>query len=197
MARLALHVSKDQGAVWQGVAMEQMALHHSLSFDVCDADSPTSLQLTYEHGGVQRAIEEYTQIIGEAPAAADAPAVGVVWAINGMLSHADRYANEKLFAKLWQKLLRSAATDAVAQRHLTADGPCDGPSSPAPLGIAIDEVQTWLAGRADDDAARAEEEQLPPRTRLRSLRGRTQHRFEAFDTAWDAAGPLHVAVLAE
>jgi len=47
------------------------------------------------------------------------------------------------------------------------------------------------------ESSRLDEERLPPRRRVRTHRGRTQHRFEVFDTALDAATPLHVTVLAE
>ena len=196
-ARLAIHLAKDQGAVWKSVASEQQALHHALAFDVCSAESPTSLQLTYENGGVKRAIKDYTTILEHAPGAAGGPVVGVVWAINGVPSHADCYASEKLFAKLWRKLLQAAATEAIGQRHLAPLGPCDGPPSPTACEPAIEEIHAWLAGRADDQVAEVDEEQLPPRTRLRTHRGRSQHRFEAFDTGHAPAVPVHVAFLAE
>ena len=44
---------------------------------------------------------------------------------------------------------------------------------------------------------RLDEEWLLPRTRVRTHRGRSQHRFEVFDTALDAATPLHVTVITE
>jgi len=197
-ARLAIHLAKDQGAVWQSVTSEQHALHHALAFDVCSAESPTSLQLTYEHGGVQRAIADYTTILEHAPGAAGGPVVGVVWAINGVPSHADRYASEKLFAKLWGKLLRAAATEAISERHRPAAATCDGTAASVSVEPPPSEtILAWLAGNPDDQTADVSEEQLPPRTRLRTNRGKTQHRFEAFDTGHALTVPVHVTLLAE
>lgn len=187
-ARLAIHLAKDQHALWDTVAADQQQLGQSLGCEVSSHDSPTSLQLTYEHAGVRHAVEDYTSLLEAAPHATGGRVVGVVWAINGVPSHADRYASPALFAKLWRKLLRAAATEAIAAR------PAEAGSPPAPTS---EEMAAWLTGRSRGRKPAAKEEQLPPRTRLRTQRGKAQHRFEAFDTGANAAEPLHVAVLAE
>lgn len=191
-ARHALRVAKSQGAVWESVAEEQASLLAALGSEVRSVESPTSLQLTYENEGVRHAIEDYTTVLQPAAAAAAAggQAVGVVWAIDGVLSHADRYVTPTLFAKLWRKLLRAAATEALGQRRRGSSATATAEPPPA------ETVRGWLEHQVSAQQARTEEERLPPRTRLRTLRGESQHRFEAFDTALDAAIPLHVAVLA-
>jgi hypothetical protein len=60
-----------------------------------------------------------------------------------------------------------------------------------------DTITEWLAARELLESSHLDEERLPPRTWVRTHRGRSQHRFEVFDTALDAATPLHVTVLAE
>lgn len=194
-ARLALRLAKDQHAVWDSVAEEQQSLESALGHGVHAFDSPTSLQLTYEHEGVRHAIEDYTALLEGAPATAGGRVVGVVWAINGVPSHADRYASPKLFAKLWRKLLRAAATEAIGSRTASRQ-PATGTDAPARSLTAAD-IHAWLAGHGADRQRTAEEEQLPPRTRLRTQQGVGQHRFEAFDVGWSAEVPVHVAVLAE
>lgn len=191
-ARLALALLKNQGEVWKSVAEEQQSLAFAVGGDVLSAESPTSLQLTYETASVRHAVADYTTPLEGAPTAAGGSVVGVVWAINGVPSHADRYVNPRLFAKLWQKLLRAAAIEALGQsrRGTRAEGsePTEPPSA--------DTITDWLAARELHDSSRLDEERLPPRTRVRTHSGGSQHRFEVFDTALDAATPLHVAVLA-
>jgi hypothetical protein len=191
-ARLALRIAKSQGEVWHTVSEEQLNLSAAIGNEVQSADSPTSLQLTYEDAAVQHAVEDYAAQLERAPAAAGGRAVGVVWAINGVPSHADRYVNPKLFAKLWRKLLRAAATEAIGQRQQR-----DQASTATAEPPSIETILAWLENQEATRPTHSEEERLPPRTRLRTHRGTSHHRFEAFDTAFDEATPLHVAVLAE
>lgn len=189
-ARLALRFSKSQSEVWESVAEEQEQLLRAVQREVRDAASPTSLQLTYESEGVASAIEDYAAVLEQALPKGGADVVGVVWAINGVPSHADRYASPQLFAKLWRKLLRAAATEAIAKRPA---GAAEANAQPA-LNEAV--IQQWLAGRQEGEGAPVEE-RLPPRTLLRTASGCSQHRLEAFDTAAAAADAVHVAVLAQ
>lgn len=106
-ARLAMRFAKSQAEVWESVAEEQEQLAKAVQKDVHDAESPTSLQLTYESEGVTSAIDDYTAGLEHALPQDGGSVVGVVWAINGVASHADQYASPQLFAKLWRKLLRS------------------------------------------------------------------------------------------
>ena len=77
---------------------------------------------------------------------------------------------------------------------------------PATSWKSVAEEQQSLAFALADELRSAEsptslqrldEEWLLPRTRVRTHRGRSQHRFEVFDTALDAATPLHVTVITE
>ncbi|MCX7415502.1 MAG: DUF6569 family protein [Planctomycetia bacterium] len=193
-ARLALQLLKNQGEVWKSVAEEQQSLAFALADEVRSDESPTSLQLTYENEVVRHAVADYTTLLEGAPAAAGGRVVGVVWAINDVPSHADRYVHPTLFAKLWRKLLRAAAIEALGQsRRRTPAGETAGATEPP----TTDAIREWLAARELLESSRLDEERLAPRTRVRTHRGRSQHRFEVFDTALDAATPLHVTVIAE
>jgi hypothetical protein len=192
-ARIALQLLKSQGEVWKRVAEEQQSLASAVDGDVCSAESPSSLQLTYENETVRHAVADYTTPLEGAAAAAGGSVVGVVWAINGVPSHADRYVNPRLFAKVWRKLLRAAAIEALGQSRRRTQTEGEAPSEP-PSAASITE---WLAARELRESSRLDEEQLPPRTRVRTHSGRSLHRFEVFDTALDAATPLHVTVLAD
>ena len=216
-ARMALR-EKDQRKVWAEIEEEQRALEMELGAPVRASASPSSLELSYEHEGLQRELDDYlaplargyAALRGEPGGAAGETRalVGVVWAINGAPSHADRYAAPALFGKLWEKLLRAAATEAQregrrARRGLGRDLSDDVSDDDAPLGVPSgDEILAWLEGRVLQDPAaapermRATEEQLPPRTRVTERRGAAQQRVAAYDTAWEAGEPVHLAVLA-
>ncbi len=187
-ALLAMRLAKSQHDVWLSVAEEQELLSKSVQGKVRSDESPTSLQLTYENEHVTRAVDDYVTVLEHAPAQAGGSVVGVAWAINGVPSHADCYASPTLFAKLWRKLLRAAATEAIVQRP---PQPADGCDTPVPTATVI---LDWL-DRRTAAGADLQDEQLPPRTLVRTERGESQHRFEAFDTARPAAGAVHVAVL--
>jgi len=209
-AHFAMLFQRSQAEVWKSVADEQRALTSSLGVSSSSEYSPTSLALTYELDHIARTVEDdYNGHLEEAPRSAGGEVLGVVWAIDGRPSHADRYLSPALFAKRWRKLLRAAATEA-----LMAKAAGESQAEPAALPSA-DEILSWLAtagveatlaqptnteatGGRPSDAERArasEEESLPPRTRLRRRRGDSAHLVECFDTAV-ATGPVHVTVLA-
>lgn len=209
-AHLAMLFQRSQAEVWKSVTDEQRALTSSLGVHSASEYSPTSLELTYELDHVARAVEDdYTGRLDQAPWSVGGEVLGVVWAIDGRPSHADRYLTPGLFAKRWRKLLRAAATEALMARPFQQ-------SQAAPAALpAGEEILSWLAkaeaeasltrpGSAEATSApptaaersrAAEEESLPPRTRLRRHRGDSAHLVECFDTAV-AAGPVHVTVLA-
>jgi hypothetical protein len=213
-ARMALR-EKDQRKVWAEIEEEQRALEMELGAPVRASASPSSLELSYEQEGLQRELDDYLAPLARAYAALRGDVegaggetralVGVVWAINGAPSHADRYAAPALFGKLWEKLLRAAATEALREgrRVRRRMGPPGLADDDAPLGVPSgDEILAWLEGRVLQDPAaapermRATEEQLPPRTRVTERRGAAQQRVAAYDTAWEAGEPVHLAVLA-
>ena len=177
--RSAVNQKKSQSVVWASVEEDQGKLSASIGLCAKAAMSPSSLQLSYEMKETAAAVEGYLAGLESAPSA---EAAGVVWAINGKLSHADIYGSPALFRKFWKKLLRAAAFEAVAE---TSDNPAE------PLRD-IAGVSTWLEEAA---AAAAEEESLPPRTRFSTRKAKEQLRFETRDTA--VAKPIHLSILAQ
>jgi hypothetical protein len=177
--RAALRTSKSQGEVWASVEEEQAKLSESIGFCAKAAMSPSSLQLSYEMKETTAAVDEYLASLESAPTG---ESVGVVWAINGKLSHADLYGSPVLFRKVWKKMLRAAAFEAIGERG--------GEVDPTPRDIA--EVSVWLDAAA---AAAAQEENLPPRTRLSTRRVKSQLRFETRDTT--VTEPIHLSILAQ
>ena len=177
--RAALRTSKSQGEVWASVEEEQAKLSESIGLCAQSAMSPSSLQLSYEMKETTAAVEGYLTGLEAAPSE---KSVGVVWAINGKLSHADIYGSPALFRKVWKKLLGAAAFEAIGERS----------EQPAEALRDVAGVSAWLEEAA---AAAAEEESLPPRTQLSTRRAKAQLRFETRDTA--VAEPIHLSILAQ
>jgi hypothetical protein len=177
--RAAVNSKKNQGEVWASVEEDQAKLSASIGICAKAAMSPSSLQLSYEMKETAAAVEGYLAGLESAPSE---QSVGVVWAINGKLSHADIYGSPALFRKVWKKLLRAAAFEAVGEIS-------DQPAEPL---HDIAGVSAWLEEAA---AAAAEEESLPPRTKLSTRKAKAQLRFETRDTV--VAEPIHLSILAQ
>jgi hypothetical protein len=101
---------------------------------VNDARSATSLQLSLENSKLKALAQEYTGALQDA-AQKEEHSVGFAYAVNGVMSAAEIYANHALFLKLWNKLLESAVHEAIADRK------DDAPHSKV---LSQEEVQTWL-----------------------------------------------------
>lgn len=111
--KMAVKVRSDQGAVWDQVAQAQARLSGSLARDVRAAASPTSFAMTMENPAVVRSIDGYLQqLAGIINGKNDV--IGYAFAIDGQMNSADLYASHDLLAKLWMKLLRASAVEAVA-----------------------------------------------------------------------------------
>ena len=131
--KLAARKSADQQQVWQQVAVARAAIAESAgSYTRTDgthlgvgggattavmvtAASSTSMQVALENKKVKDATEAYIKhlrkIIDSHP-----DAIGYAFAINGKLNSADVYASRELFARMWPKLLKASATEAMAER---------------------------------------------------------------------------------
>jgi hypothetical protein len=77
-------------------------------------ESPSSLQLTLENKKVKEAVDKYVQKL--APILEKHKGViGYAFAINGKVNSAELYGSAALFQKLWPKLLRANATEALGE----------------------------------------------------------------------------------
>jgi hypothetical protein len=120
-------VSTRQREIWNKVTEIQSKLSNTLGAPVAAPPSRTSLQLALENGGLERAQAEYVkalQPLGEK----DDDIVGYVFAVNGKINSADTYPSNGLFRKMWPKLLRASATEALGERN--------GKAEPAPPAAA-------------------------------------------------------------
>jgi hypothetical protein len=112
--KLAARKEAKQGEVWDKVAKAQMLLKEKVGAPVQAAESASSLQLTLEHKKLKEALEEYLKKLS--PVIEDKKdVVGYAFAINGKVNSADVYGSSVLFRKLWPKLIKASAVEAVVE----------------------------------------------------------------------------------
>jgi hypothetical protein len=122
-----------QGGVWREVASVQQRLRKNAGAK----EAGSSLQLTLEDRKVEEAVGRYVRKLSPAPEGQKG-VVGFAWAINGKVSGAEVYASGELFQKLWPKLLKASAAEALAELR-------DG--KPAP-GVTAEDVRACFTDAA-------------------------------------------------
>ena len=113
--KLAAKMKQSQGEVWREVAVAQDKLSSNTGGDVKSAASPTSFQLALENKNVQATADNYVNALDNLLDTRN-DVIGYVFAINGKINSADVYASSSLFRKLWPKLLKASAIEAVAEQ---------------------------------------------------------------------------------
>jgi hypothetical protein len=171
--KLAAKAAASQAAVWQSVAEAQDAIAEKVAAPVKAAASETSLQLSLENDKLRASADPVVAalqgIVERRP-----DAVGYAFAVGGALSAVDVYASPVLFKKLWPKLLRASAVEALAEAR---------PGTP-PAALTADSVRQFLAAAEKGAITR---QASSPRT---SLERRETPEAVMFDTSDDGA-PVH------
>jgi hypothetical protein len=112
--KLAAKHANSQSGVWENVAVAQRKLGENLRTTVNAVVSESSLQLSLENKKVQETTGEYIKALnGIIQGKSDV--IGYVFAINGQVNSADVYGSSTLFKKLWPKLLKANAVEAIAE----------------------------------------------------------------------------------
>jgi ARG/rhodanese/phosphatase superfamily protein len=111
--KLAAKRSNSQGAVWENVKVAQDKLSENVGGSVNSTVSVSSLQLSLENGKVQETADGYIKALSGIANRSD-DVIGYVFAINGKVNSADIYGSNALFKKLWAKLLKANAVEAIA-----------------------------------------------------------------------------------
>lgn len=142
--RMAAH-SNSQPRVWAGVAMLQGNLARATGGPVQANLSTSSLQLTLEHPRVQGAVQKYLNDLGPAVDGKN-DVLGYAVAVNGKFQSADVYATNEMFNKLWPKLLKASAVDALAERRVKSPGTPTAASVKAFLAAAETGTTTRVNG---------------------------------------------------
>ncbi|MEZ5307808.1 MAG: DUF6569 family protein [Pyrinomonadaceae bacterium] len=112
--KLAANMSKSQTEVWSEVSNAQEKISVNVGGSVVSNKSETSLQLSLEDKKIKETIAEYIDKLGDVTDK-KTDVIGYAFAINGQINSADVYVSKALFKKLWPKMLRAAAIEAVAK----------------------------------------------------------------------------------
>jgi len=112
--KLAAKRSNSQRAVWENVKVAQDKLSENVGGRVNSTVSASSLQLALENGKVQESADSYIKALSGIANRSD-DVIGYVFAINGKVNSADIYGSNVLFKKLWPKLLKANAIEAIAE----------------------------------------------------------------------------------
>lgn len=163
--KIAARKAADQGRVWQQVSRAQEALSAAAGNPVTAAESPSSLQLTLQNPQVQKTADRYIEALA-AVGSREPSAIGCAFAVNGSIRSAEIYASPELFRKMWRKLLKSAAVEAMS-----------GPQSTSSTLTAAD-VRAFLAAA---DAAAPESRNLSAREKLLTRETDKAVQFETLD----------------
>jgi hypothetical protein len=112
--KLAAKAENSQQAVWKNVSVAQEKLSANVGASVRDRASASSLELSVENPKVKETTAAYIKALSEI-VQSKSDVIGYVFAINGHVNSADVYASRGLFVKLWPKLLKASAVEAVAE----------------------------------------------------------------------------------
>lgn len=112
--KLAAKKSNSQGAVWQSVSVAQDKLSQNVGARVNSNVSESSLQLAVEHSKVRETADTYIKSLVDI-VNGRSDVIGYVFAINGKVNSADVYGSSQLFRKLWPKLLKANAIEAISE----------------------------------------------------------------------------------
>ena len=128
--KVAANGQRSQSEVWNKVSEAQKRLSANTGVDVTANASGSSLQLALENTKVAATTEEYVAKLAELTRG-KTDVIGYAFAINGEINSADIYVSNHLFNKLWPKMLKAAAVEAVSENRMAAVNP------PAPKPAAI------------------------------------------------------------
>lgn len=165
--KLAAKSENSQQAVWENVKIAQDKLSKNVGGTVNATASSTSYELSVEDAKVKETTANYINAL--AGIVRNKPdVIGYVFAINGEVNSADIYASRALFIKLWPKLLKASAVEAIAEIRKDIE-----------LKPVTDEtVRGFLA---DSEKATAATKQVTPRVRLVTREDEKNAFFETVD----------------
>ena len=113
--KLAANGERSQQEVWAKVSEAQEKLSKNLGAPINGRSSSSSLQLSLENGKVAATADEYVRkLSGLIEGRSDV--IGYAFAVNGKINSADVYVSNALFKKLWPRMLKAAAVEAVAEK---------------------------------------------------------------------------------
>ena len=174
--KLAAKQAGSQSEVWKNVAVAQDKLSENLRVTVNSESSPSSLQLAVENRTVQENASGYIEALANI-VEGKADVIGYAFAINGKVNSADVYASTGLFLKLWPKLLKANAVEAIAELRK------DGKFEPA----TVEQVKSFMA---EAESGKSAEKEVTGRIKLFTREDEKNILFETRDRA-KAGGWIH------
>ena len=111
--KIAANGTRSQSDVWNEVSRAQESLAKNVGGSVQAGTSKSSLQLSLENGKVAATVDEYIKSLSSV-INGQSDVIGYAFAINGKINSADIYVSNALFKKLWLKMLKASATEAVS-----------------------------------------------------------------------------------
>lgn len=165
--KIAANKSRSQGDVWNEVSNAQEKLSQNVGGSVNSSASATSLQLSLEDKKVRENIDKYISNLGKI-IEDKSDVIGYAFAVNGKINSADVYVSNSLFKKLWLKMLKASATEAVANLN---DKVKFGKTEAA-------DVKTFLS---DSEKGKAKEETVSKRIKVITREDESNVVFEARD----------------
>lgn len=121
----AIKEAADQLSIWNEVEASQAKLQRGASevagvaADVRSSVSPTSLPLALESQAVQQSMARYVENLSSIVERSN-DVLGFAFAVNNELKSADVYASNAMFKRLWPRLLKGAAVEALAEASMKA-----------------------------------------------------------------------------
>ncbi|MFN0278609.1 MAG: ARPP-1 family domain-containing protein [Pyrinomonadaceae bacterium] len=112
--KIAANAARSQSEVWNQVSEAQARLSKNVGGDVKAGPSKSSLQLSLEDGKVVASVDEYIKNLSNI-VNGKSDVIGYAVAINGKINSADVYVSNALFKKVWMKMLKASATEAVSE----------------------------------------------------------------------------------
>jgi len=150
--KLAAKRANSQQEVWDNVAATQAKLTKNVGYLVNSPVSGSSLELSVENSKVKETTASYISALsGIIKDQSDV--IGYAFAINGKMNSADVYASRDLFTKLWPKLLKASAVEAIAELE----------ENQRPIAVEESVVTTFLA---DSEKPKPAEKSVTQRVKL-------------------------------
>jgi len=167
--KLAAKSAGSQEAVWEKVSVAQDKLSENVGATVNAIVSTTSYELAVENAKVKQTTAAYINAFsGIMRNKTDV--IGYAFAINGHVNSADVYASHTLFAKLWPKLLKATATEALSEMNQ------DAKAEP----VANEEIHAFLNA---SEAPKPQSKAVTPRVRVVTREDDQNVFFETQDRA--------------
>ena len=167
--KLAAKKSESQTEVWENVKVAQAKIASNVNLVTLDASAPSSYEMAVNNSIVVNTGNEYVKALsGIVRSKPDV--IGYVFAINGHVNSADVYASRPLFLKLWPKLLKANAVEAISELNQAA----------AAQPVTNETVHTFLA---DSERATAKSKDVTQRVKLVTREDDRNIFFETVDGA--------------